>query len=57
MNRWTELSIEYADQRSYLDDLFQVGPTIPERIRDIDQNVWERVRNLERHNNKYYYYS
>jgi hypothetical protein len=43
MNRWTELSIEYANQRSYLDDLFQVYPTIPEGIRDIDQNVWEKV--------------
>ncbi|PUD67124.1 hypothetical protein C2R52_03860, partial [Helicobacter pylori] len=24
MNYWTKLSIEYANQRSYLDDLFQV---------------------------------
>ena len=37
------LSIEYANQRSYLDDLFQVYPTIPEGIRDVDQNVWEKV--------------
>jgi len=28
MNKWTELSIEYANQRSYLDDLFQVYPTV-----------------------------
>ncbi len=26
MNRWIELSIEYANQRSYLDDLFLVYP-------------------------------
>ncbi|OOC33722.1 hypothetical protein BZK25_02505 [Helicobacter pylori] len=24
VNYWTKLSIEYANQRSYLDDLFQV---------------------------------
>ena len=29
MNPWLELSIEYANQRSYLDDLFRVYPTIP----------------------------
>lgn len=40
MNYWTKLSIEYANQRSYLDDLFQVYPTIPEGIRDIDKNNW-----------------
>ena len=43
MNRWIELSIEYANQRSYLDDLFQVYPTIPEGIRDIDGNIWANV--------------
>lgn len=43
MNKWTELSVEYANQRSYLDDLFQVYPTIPEGIRDINKNVWEEV--------------
>lgn len=43
MNHWTELSIEYANQRSYLDDLFQVYPTIPEGIRIINQNRWETI--------------
>jgi len=43
MNRWTKLSIEYANQRSYLDDLFQVYPTIPEGIRDIDENIWSEI--------------
>lgn len=43
MNHWTELSIEYANQRSYLDDLFQVYPTIPEGIREIDANLWKGV--------------
>jgi len=43
VNKWTKLSIEYANQRSYLDDLFQVYPTIPEGIRDINEEVWEEV--------------
>ena len=43
MNYWTQLSMEYANQRSYLDDLFRVYPTIPEGIRDIDRRVWRNV--------------
>lgn len=43
MNKWTELSIEYANQRSYLDDLFQIYPTIPEGIREIDDSIWKDV--------------
>ena len=43
MNPWLELSIRYANQRSYLDDLFRVYPTIPEGIRDIDGVIWENV--------------
>ena len=43
MNYWTELSIEYANQKSYLDDLFQVYPTIPEGIREINQESWGKV--------------
>ncbi|MCU0238275.1 MAG: hypothetical protein MUC29_02455 [Pyrinomonadaceae bacterium] len=43
MNYWTQLSIEYANQRSYLDDLFQVYPTIPDSIREINQDIWRNV--------------
>lgn len=43
MNHWLQLSIDYANQRSYLDDLFQVYPTIPEGIRDIDGSQWENI--------------
>ena len=43
MNHWTQLSIEYANQRSYLDDLFHVYPTIPEGIRDLDGELWKKV--------------
>jgi len=49
MNRWVELSIEYANQRSYLDDLFQVYPTIPEGIRDINQDIWANVEKFFNH--------
>jgi len=43
MNYWLQLSIEYANQRSYLDDLFQVYPTIPDGIREIDNEIWSKV--------------
>ena len=43
MNYWAQLSIEYANQRSYLDDLFQVYPTIPGGIREIDDGIWDNV--------------
>lgn len=43
MNYWTKLSVEYASQRSYLDDLFRVYPTIPEGIRDINEDNWKIV--------------
>lgn len=45
MNEWTALSIEYANQKSYLDDLFQVYPTIPEGIRKINEKAWTEVEN------------
>jgi len=52
MNYWTQLSIEFANQRNYLDELFSVYPTIPEGIRDIDNELWERVEEyFNNHNN------
>ncbi|HLA48103.1 MAG TPA: restriction endonuclease [Nitrospinota bacterium] len=52
MNYWIQLSIEYANQRSYLDDLFRVYPTIPEGIRDIDSGLWKEIEKaFENHNN------
>ena len=45
MNKWIEYSIQYANQRSYLDDLFHVYPTIPEGVRDIDSLKWQNVEN------------
>lgn len=43
MNVFLNQSIQYANQRSYLDDLFRVYPTIPEGIRDINMALWEQV--------------
>ncbi len=43
MNYWTDLSIQYANQKSYLDDLFQVYPTIPDGIREIKEESWDKV--------------
>ncbi|WP_048200733.1 restriction endonuclease [Methanobrevibacter sp. AbM4] len=53
MNYWTKLSIEYANQKSYLDDLFKVYPTIPNGIRDIDNKIWENIKtSFNNQNNK-----
>lgn len=43
MNYWMGLSLEYAAQKSYLDDLFQVYPTIPEGIREINAGLWTNI--------------
>ena len=43
INPWIQLRIDYAHQRSYLDDLFQVYPTIPEGIREIQSGSWKEI--------------
>jgi hypothetical protein len=43
MNYWTKLSIDFANQRNYLDELFRIYPTIPEGIRDIDETQWKLI--------------
>ena len=43
MNPWTQLSVDFANQRNYLDELFSVYPTIPEGIREINQTTWNRI--------------
>ena len=43
MNSWTQLSIEFANQRNYLDELYSVYTTIPEGIRKIDNTLWKQV--------------
>lgn len=43
MNYFTQQSIELANQRDYLDQLFSVYPLSPDSIREIDKNVWNRI--------------
>jgi len=43
MNYWTKLSIDFANQRNYLDQLFTVYPIIPEGIREVDNKKWKKI--------------
>ena len=43
MNYFTEQSIELANQRDYLDQLFSVYPLSPDSIRTIDKDIWNRI--------------
>src|SRR4051812_13276142 len=43
MNYWTNLSVQFASQRNYLDKLFAVYPLAPDIVRDMDQAVWSSV--------------
>ena len=43
MGYWTDLSIEFANQRNYLDELFKIYPTIPEGIREINEHQWFHI--------------
>lgn len=45
MNLFLQQSIDYAQQRSYLDDLYHIYPTLNNNIREIDNSVWEKVEN------------
>ncbi|MEM3587855.1 MAG: restriction endonuclease [Candidatus Bathyarchaeia archaeon] len=52
MNHWTELSIEFANQRNYLDELFKVYPIAPEEIRNVDTRKWNAVEKAFNAKNK-----
>ncbi len=43
LNNWLQLSIDFANQRNYLDELFKVYPTIPDGIRELDGTKWKEV--------------
>lgn len=43
MNHWLKMSIDYANQRNYLDELFHIYPTIPEGMRTIDKELSNRI--------------
>ena len=44
MNYWTELSVEYANQRNYLDSLFKVYPMSPNLRREISDKKWSEIK-------------
>lgn len=44
MNYWTDLSIQFASQKNYLDELYKVYPTIPDGIREVNQGKWNKVK-------------
>lgn len=43
MNLFTRQSIELANQRNYLDQLFSVYPLSPDSIREIDTHLWDKI--------------
>ena len=43
MNYWTDLSIQFANQRNYLDELYTVYPFAPDVIRELNQTTWNNV--------------
>lgn len=52
MNSYLQQSIEFANQRNYLDELFKVYPTLPNGLRDIPQDKWVVIESaFEEQNN------
>lgn len=49
MSYFTQLSIDLANQRDYLDQLFRVYPLAPDSIRTISEKVWQEIE--ESYNN------
>ena len=43
MNIWTQRSLDLANQRDYLDQLFKVYPMAPETIREVNKGKWAKV--------------
>ncbi|GEM_PF-5137024 len=43
MNEFMKQSIEYAQKKTYLDDLFKVYPTTPNDSRKIDDTLWKKI--------------
>ncbi len=52
INPWIQMSIDFANQRNYLDELFKVYPTIPEGIREIDPIKWKAIEDAYVEDNK-----
>lgn len=45
MNYWTELSVEFANKRNYLDELYKVYPIFPNLRRDIPNDCYQAIQN------------
>jgi hypothetical protein len=43
VNYWTDLSIQFANQRNYLDELFTVYPLAPDVIREVNGTAWNNI--------------
>lgn len=43
MNLWTKMSVEFASQRNYLDELFKVYPISPNLRREISSQTWKNI--------------
>lgn len=52
MNFWTQQSIDFANQKNYLDELFRVYPMNPEISRELNEDVWKNIEScfIERKN-------
>lgn len=51
MNYWTQLSVEFANQKNYLDSLFKVYPMSPNIRREIEATKWDNVQDAFRTQN------
>jgi hypothetical protein len=45
MGHYTDLSIKFANQRNYLDELFKIYPIVPDCLRGIDEKQWRLIEN------------
>jgi len=43
LNYWTQLSVEFANQRDYLDQLYRVYPVAPNLRRELPEDIMNRV--------------
>ncbi len=51
MNYWTQLSIEFANQRNYLDELYKVYPISPNLRREISAESSQAIESHFLHKN------
>lgn len=44
MNEWTKISVEFAQQKNYLDELYKVYPITPNLRRELSKDVESNIR-------------